>query len=121
MSRIQEEAKRCERWVQTLKRFPPVCAETAGCVNSKSRGGLAGTACGVQLTLLWRDRWRERGYQREQHPCLGTSAHPAPLMETEHAKVVLVVRITCPACHACIPVPTRASAQCRARIRSPAA
>jgi hypothetical protein len=35
--------------------------------------------------------------------------------------VQLVVRITCPVCHACIPVPTRAAAQCRTRVRSPAA
>jgi len=31
------------------------------------------------------------------------------------------VRITCPVCQACIPVPTRAAAQCRPRVRSPAA
>ncbi len=41
------------------------------------------------LTLLWRDPPRERGYQSERHPCPGTSAHPAPLVKTEHAKAVL--------------------------------
>ena len=41
------------------------------------------------LALLWRDLRMGRGYQRGQHPCQGTSAHPAPLVKTEHAKVVL--------------------------------
>jgi hypothetical protein len=34
--------------------------------------------------------------------------------------VQLVVHITCPVCLACIPVPTRAAAQCRACARPPA-
>jgi hypothetical protein len=33
--------------------------------------------------------------------------------------VQLVVRISCPVCHACIPVPTRAARQSHTRIRSP--
>ena len=41
------------------------------------------------LALLWRDRRPERGYQRERHPGLGTSANLAHLVKTEHAKAVL--------------------------------
>ena len=46
-------------------------------------------SAGGLLALLWRDRRQERGYQRERYPCLGMSAHPAPLVKTEHAKAVL--------------------------------
>ena len=56
------------------------------------------------LALLWRDRWRGCIHQREQHPYQGTSAHPAPLVKTEHAKVVLSVAVVLEAQHSAQPV-----------------
>jgi len=73
----------------------------------------------VMVALVLRPPGRRRARPR----CCGPALSP-PVRNLPQARrqllVQLAVRITCPVCLACIPVPTRAAVQCRVGARPPA-